>query len=69
MSEELKPCPFCGGKATLEDYPLLTFNFNGEPRMDHLAVYCRACKINGQYTTKERSINEIIDHWNTREAV
>lgn len=53
MSEELKPCPFCGGEAQVRSYGKST-NY----------VRCGACKGRtwGCYGTEQ----EAIDAWNTR---
>ena len=51
MSEELKPCPFCGGKAHF-----------GENH-DYHTICCNDCWYNiGASENK----NTVIKHWNTR---
>lgn len=55
MTNELKPCPFCGGDA------ILCENF------DYAYVYCKDC---GCQTDESRATaNEAVDDWNTRAAV
>ena len=54
MSEELKPCPFCGGKAVLGD---LGF----EDREYY--VVCKKC---GAETIISRYPERVIDLWNRR---
>lgn len=51
MTDELKPCPFCGGKA---EYGL---TMAGEE------VYCTACYANMPRTT---TADEAISRWNAR---
>ena len=53
MSEKLKPCPFCGGEAELEDN-LVGFKFT---------VQCKECfSMTDGYFTSE----EAIAAWNRR---
>ena len=55
---ELKPCPFCGGKARImleeEDLPDTSFH----------NVYCTVC--GAQFWVKSKS--EAIEAWNRREG-
>lgn len=55
MSEELKPCPFCNGKAQVET---LAKTSGGEA-----FVYCLQCDIWGPMFSQS---SEAIQHWNTR---
>ena len=50
MSNELKPCPFCGGKAELKN-----------DLQDR--VVCTDCRANGPYFLTS---NDAIEAWNTR---
>ena len=56
MSEELRPCPFCGEKATL-DYSVL-------PNRKHWFITCDCCGMMYQYTLSQRKY--VKDGWNTR---
>ena len=62
MREELKPCPFCGGKAELE---VLKY-FRG----DMYAIYCTADlspeKRHGHFITDYETEAEAIADWNRR---
>ena len=52
MTDELKPCPFCGGEARIF-YPDCTF----------ARVGCRQCRtVSNGYATQQ----EAIDAWNRR---
>ena len=61
MSEddELKPCPFCGGKAEMKPKGMLGFT-----------IKCKLCHV--QVTQKVLRLSlewlrvEMIKHWNTR---
>lgn len=50
MTNELKPCPFCGGKAELKN-----------DLQDR--VVCTDCRANGPYFLTS---NDAIEAWNTR---
>ena len=58
MSSELKPCPFCGGKAIVGEY-----DFRGAKHFD---VWCgddgRCARLRGAWPTKEAAIAA----WNRR---
>lgn len=54
MSEDLKPCPFCG------DYPSYGTRVNGGNPSNY--CYCYKC-MEPKYFEK---INQAIDAWNTR---
>ena len=67
MAEGLKPCPFCGGIASITDeIPARLYNEN-EPAF---CVTCPACELlfgwdcdyGGQFSSKQ----EVIDAWNRR---
>ena len=59
---ELKPCPFCGGKAVLEPYKArkgyeATIQCNGG---------CIVYMTTITYDTAEEAIETVIKRWNTR---
>jgi Lar family restriction alleviation protein len=60
MSEELKPCPFCGGDASL-----IVKTFFGLPEEDVYTVACNDCKSQSCYSDDHK---ETIKIWNTRPA-
>ena len=53
---KLKPCPFCGEKATL-DYSVM-------PNRKHWFITCDCCGMMYQYTLSQRKY--VKDGWNTR---
>jgi len=58
MKTELKPCPFCGDKVTLEDNSNLT---------NHRTVYWVACHNCSDLDTPcYFTASEVIEDWNTR---
>ena len=58
----LKPCPFCGGKATIvRDYPP-----SKKPAMDNEWVECTKCGSTGRYHRITRSHSAVIRDWNRR---
>ena len=62
MTEKLKPCPFCGGKAKLQrDVIGLLF----KPRLWY-SVRCSWCEIS---TVKSNSRDFVIECWNRRAEV
>lgn len=66
LKEELKPCPFCGGKAYKETtYPTDYPNWNTRSR-----VYCDACgaeiEINGNIKTCQVAQEVAVNRWNRR---
>jgi len=62
MSEELKPCPFCGGRAKLwyDD----TAGYMGCKSDSY--VYCGCCQATGSY---KKSDEEAIAAWNERKPL
>ncbi len=57
---ELKSCPFCGGKAEINFQPLYT----GKA----VRVRCTECGSSSRFVSisKERATNDVIDMWNRR---
>ncbi len=56
---ELKPCPFCGGKAELKQY-----------RRDGMSIRCTRCVVKKQQRTKYQTLewleDKLITWWNAR---
>lgn len=72
MSDELKPCPFCGGKRLMDVPPSCHKNTPYDPT-DHLCpfVRCMDClaEVHGEANDgphDNRSTQSAIDAWNTR---
>lgn len=66
MSEELKPCPFCGGKAEITGGPegwTPTFD-DPDSGGDPIAVICQSCGC-GLYSDFDDA-TEAINAWNRR---
>ncbi len=65
MNEELKPCPFCGGKAQKNSYPLDYPNWNTGAR-----VYCLSCgaeiEVLGNINTVKEDQEKVVKLWNRR---
>ena len=64
---ELKPCPFCGGKARMKygKYNLLGAYGGPENDREWVGVYCKKCNVTQPprtYSTK----TEAIEAWNRR---
>lgn len=58
MAEELKPCPFCGGKAIIEGF--------NDGFLDFHRITCVNCGL--EMTLCETSREYAISKWNTRKA-
>lgn len=58
MSNELKPCPFCGGDASL-----IVKTFFGFPEEEIYTVACNDCKSQSCYSDDRK---ETVKVWNTR---
>ena len=52
MSEELKPCPFCGGKAITDNMEAIAY-----------LVVCMDCDATA---SSEERMDEATENWNTR---
>ena len=64
---ELKPCPFCGGKARMKygRYNLLGAYGGAENDREWAGVYCKKCNVSQPprlYSTK----TEAMEAWNRR---
>lgn len=73
MLQEIKPCPFCGGKAELkfvsEDEPVTNFAM-------YYKIGCDSCNVHFCYTVRrlpgfdneehEKAKGRLVDKWNNR---
>lgn len=60
MSDELKPCPFCGGQAVVERQPLI-FSAYG------CIVYCPRCYGgDGNVLKRGYDLADAVKKWNQR---
>lgn len=66
-SIELKPCPFCGGKAEIDH--LQPYKEISSDKLKHgIAIYCTKCIANmGPLMQKDCDLQYIINSWNDRE--
>ena len=67
MENELKPCPFCGGKARRkhDTYNLLGAYGNKDTKREWHAIWCPSCKMSQPkrtYASREQS----EEAWNRR---
>jgi Lar family restriction alleviation protein len=58
---KLKPCPFCGGKATLKQTPHI-------PRGTDYTPTCMNTNCAGRISKKWMNIKDAIEAWNRREG-
>ena len=61
METELKPCPFCGGKALLEEFSVR--------KGFEACIVCSDCLVTMStitYDTQEEAIEAAIEDWNRR---
>lgn len=66
MTNELKPCPFCGWNITAFNEDLYRVNISGNDHWVHLrCIHCGAT-AQGRGNTKEAAEHQAQDHWNTR---
>lgn len=72
---ELKPCPFCGGKAEIHYQPIVTDNgvcircTERRARSKFFPCDCTYIFYHGEkdvFITKERATNNAINLWNRR---
>ena len=77
MQNELKHCPFCGGKAEIHEQPLYTHkgvcvrctNRNCGTRSMFVLYDCEYLLYKGNekvYVSKEQAINDVTEKWNRR---
>lgn len=62
MSEELKPCPFCGGEA-------MAFRCEESGTFDVQCQQCGAIPFIGSRTSEKKTMADVIAAWNARAAV
>ena len=64
MSEELKPCPFCGGTATIRQVtPVTGTSASRETGYGGYFGMCENClTTSNNYSTPEK----VAEHWNRR---
>ena len=64
MSEELKPCPFCGGEAEMQEIEVCDMSEYGESPLIGYVVSCSNCCISfdGYFSSKEAA----AEQWNNR---
>lgn len=62
MSEELKPCPFCGGEAR-------AFRCEESGTFDVQCQQCGAIPFIGSRTSERKTMADVIAAWNARAAV
>ena len=51
MANELKPCPFCGGrgKVSFKDYKFIGKNYYGDKKISYrVQIICNKCKSRGK---------------------
>jgi len=66
MTEELKPCPFCGAQAHLLNSDLASFLISKKDELYAFTLHrvsCNECTSMGRLWTDP---NEAIKSWNTR---
>ena len=62
MSDELKPCPFCGGEAR-------AFRCEESGTLDVQCQQCGAIPFIGSRTSEKKTMADVIAAWNARAAV
>lgn len=62
MSDELKPCPFCGGEAK-------AFYCEESGTFDVQCQQCGAIPFIGSRTSEKKTMDDVIAAWNARAAV
>lgn len=66
MTNELKPCPFCGWNITAFNEDLYRVNISGNDHWVHLRCAHCGATAQGRGNTKEAAEHQAQDHWNTR---
>jgi Lar family restriction alleviation protein len=70
MNKELKPCPFCGGEATLYDYEESRDIYDKETLgyvdTEYFTKYGVDCEFCGCIVADRNSETEAIEAWNRR---
>lgn len=68
LNEQLKPCPFCGGKEILVDLGCRMWigTHYGEPLAYELIHWCDNTRFTNRVTRKAKTLEEAIDLWNQR---
>ncbi len=66
MEKELKPCPFCGAEARLDQRVTQSLWNSNDAVFSHVA--CDECDISGQDFCDDPEGEEAIDWWNRRAA-
>lgn len=73
MNKELKPCPFCGGEATLYDYEESRDIYDKETLgyvdTEYFTKYGVDCEFCGCIVADRNSETEAIEAWNTRKPI
>lgn len=64
MSEQLKPCPFCGGEARLDQRTTQSLWNSSDAVFSHVA--CDECDISGQDFCDDPNGEEASEWWNRR---
>lgn len=60
MTEPLKPCPFCGGFAVVEEQPFVFSAYR-------YAIYCPRCYgREGKVLKRGYDLNDAVRKWNRR---
>lgn len=59
MSQDLKPCPFCGSPAELK-----TIDETGEPSVAWVA--CTVCDVLMDWNWKTSTVETVVEAWNRR---
>lgn len=61
LDDRLKPCPFCGGRASIRDVVVVDIH---DRRRDESHVRCAACRVELKALTRDNA----IANWNFRKS-